>query len=140
VPLIRIASLTVCAVLGGVSAHAQRTACPPAGQESMSVEGNVPIVTLQFKRQNGTIRAARFVFDSGGGAVLFDSVLASDLVLKPSGAEIEEAGNDMRPSILRRPASALLRSVSQRAEPSFMLGPEVSTPVSASKGFCQAKR
>ncbi len=58
----------------------------------MSVEGNAPIVTLQFKRQNGTIRAARFVFDSGGGAVLFDSALVSDLGLKPSGAEIGEAG------------------------------------------------
>jgi len=88
----RIASLIVCAVLGGVSSHAQGTACPAVGQESMSVEGNAPIVTLQFKRQNGTIRAARFVFDSGGGAVLFDSALASDLGLNPSGAEIGEAG------------------------------------------------
>jgi hypothetical protein len=88
----RIASLVVCAVLGGVSSHAQGTACPAVGQESMSVEGNAPIVTLQFKRQNGTTRAARFVFDSGGGAVLFDSALASDLGLKPSGAEIGEAG------------------------------------------------
>jgi len=88
----KISSMTVCIFLGGVFSHAQGTSCPAVGQGFMAVEGNAPIVTLQFKRQDGTIRAARFVFDSGGGAVLLDSALASDLGLKPSGAEIENAG------------------------------------------------
>jgi hypothetical protein len=67
------------------------------GTTSMSVEGNAPIVSLQFKRPNGTKRLARFVFDSGGGAVLVDETLASDLGLKPTGAEIVEAGERYAP-------------------------------------------
>ncbi|MGA3204812.1 MAG: hypothetical protein ABSF12_20155 [Bryobacteraceae bacterium] len=57
----------------------------------MSVEGNAPIISLQFKRKDGTTRTARFVFDSGGGAVLVDSSLASDLELEPSGDAIVDS-------------------------------------------------
>lgn len=96
-PFMKISSMTVCIFLSGIFSHAQGTACPAVGEEFMAVEGNAPIVTLQFKRQDGTIRAARFVFDSGGGAVLLDSALASDLGLKPIGAEIEDAGERFAP-------------------------------------------
>jgi hypothetical protein len=63
----------------------------------MLVEGNAPIVLLQFRRKNGTTRKALFVFDSGGGAVLMDEILASDLGLTPSGAEITDSGEQFAP-------------------------------------------
>jgi hypothetical protein len=75
---------------------AQPVVCP-VGKTSMSVEGNAPIVSLRFRRQDGTTRVARFVFDSGGGAVLIDDSLASDLGLTPSGAEIVDSGERYAP-------------------------------------------
>jgi hypothetical protein len=62
----------------------------------MSVEGNVPIVTLTFKRPDGSLRAARFIFDSGGGAVILDEGLAADLGLKPEGGTISDEGQRYR--------------------------------------------
>ena len=62
----------------------------------MSVEGNVPIVTLGFRRPDGGLRTARFVFDSGGGAVILDQRLATELALKPEGATITSDGNEYR--------------------------------------------
>ena len=58
----------------------------------MSVEGNVPIVTMSFKRPNGTLRTARFVFDSGGGAIIFNEGLAADLGLRPEGTTLFSDG------------------------------------------------
>lgn len=51
-----------------------------------------PIVTLIFKRMNGTTRSARLVFDSGSGAIIFDESLANDLALKPTGEAITDGG------------------------------------------------
>jgi hypothetical protein len=62
----------------------------------MSVEGNAPIVTLQFKRPNGDTRMARFIFDSGGGAIILDEGLATDLGLKSEGPELSEGGQQFR--------------------------------------------
>ena len=62
----------------------------------MSVEGNVPIVTLTFKRPDGSSRLARFVFDSGGGAVILDEQLAADLGLRPHGDTIWDQGKSYR--------------------------------------------
>lgn len=57
-----------------------------------SVENNAPIVTLGFKRQDGTLRTARFILDSGGGAMIFDQPLATDLGLVPEGSAISSEG------------------------------------------------
>jgi hypothetical protein len=62
----------------------------------MSVEGNVPIITLTFKRLNGSVRVARFIFDSGGGAIVLDEGLATDIGLKPEGAIISDEGQQYR--------------------------------------------
>jgi hypothetical protein len=75
---------------------AQPVVCP-VGKTPLSVEGNAPIVSLRFRRQDGTTRVARFVFDSGGGAVLIDDALASDLGLRPSGAEIVDSAERYAP-------------------------------------------
>lgn len=56
----------------------------------LAVEGNAPIVTLQFRQPDGQFRKARFVFDSGGGALIFDESLAKDLGLKHAGAIVAE--------------------------------------------------
>lgn len=58
----------------------------------MSVEGNAPIITLAFKKPNGSVRTARFVLDSGGGAIIFDQGLAKDIGLKPEGAALSSEG------------------------------------------------
>jgi hypothetical protein len=87
---IKAFGMTLCVLGGALFSQAQRIACPAVGTEFMSVEGNSPIITLHFKRQNGTTRTARFAFDSGGGAVVLDSALASDLGLAASGTEIRE--------------------------------------------------
>ncbi len=58
----------------------------------MTVEGNAPIVTLTLKRIDGTSRPTRFVFDSGGGAIILDEGLADDLGLKSTGEPINGGG------------------------------------------------
>ena len=63
----------------------------------MSVEGNAPIVTLTFKKPDGSLRTARFLFDSGGGAIILDQGLAADIGLKPEGAVISDEGQQYRP-------------------------------------------
>jgi hypothetical protein len=88
----KLVGMIVYVCLTGAFCNAQTLLCPSVGQEIMSVEGNVPIVTLEFKRQDGTTRLARFVFDSGGGAVILDSALASDLGLAATGTEIRDVG------------------------------------------------
>ncbi len=62
----------------------------------MSLMGNTPIVTLTFKRPDGGLRTARFVFDSGGGGIIFDQGLAKDLGLKPEGTTLSEDGQQYR--------------------------------------------
>jgi hypothetical protein len=64
----------------------------------MMVESNAPVVMLILKRPDGTMRSARFVFDSGGGAIILDESLASDLGLKPTGEAIAEDGVRFAPT------------------------------------------
>jgi hypothetical protein len=58
----------------------------------MSVEGNAPIITLSFKRPDGSIRSARFLFDSGGGAIILAEALAKDIGLKSKGTVLSDNG------------------------------------------------
>ena len=62
----------------------------------MSVEGNAPIITLTFKRPGGSVRTAQFLFDSGGGAIILDEELASDIGLKSKGAAISDEGEQFK--------------------------------------------
>jgi len=58
----------------------------------MSVEGNAPIIALAFKTAQGSLRTARFLFDSGGGAIILSKGLAKNLGLKAKGAILSEDG------------------------------------------------
>ena len=58
----------------------------------MSVEGNAPIITLTFKTPDGSLRTARFLFDSGGGAIILAEGLAEDIGLKSKGAILSDDG------------------------------------------------
>ena len=92
-----VAVTSACALqLGGSCLHAQSQPNLTHVTVPMSVEGNVPIVTLTFKRPDGSLRAARFIFDSGGGAIILDAGLAADLGLKPEGATISDQGQRYR--------------------------------------------
>jgi hypothetical protein len=83
---------------GSQTAAGQHPPCPSVVGEPMTVEGNAPIVTLSFKRLDGTTRLARFVFDSGGGAVILDQGLANDLGMTPTGEAITEDGVSYAPA------------------------------------------
>lgn len=60
------------------------------------VEGNAPLVVIQVRNGERT-RNARFLVDSGGGAVMIGSGLLSDLAIVPAGPEVIEGGDRMIP-------------------------------------------
>jgi hypothetical protein len=84
--------------VGSQTAAAQRNVCQEVVSQPMTVEGNAPIVTLNFKRLDGTLRPARFLFDSGGGATILDESLARDLRLTPRAQSIEQDGARFAPT------------------------------------------
>jgi hypothetical protein len=84
--------------VGSQAVIGQQPPCTSAVGEPMTVEGNAPVVTLNFTRLDGTIRSARLVFDSGGGAIILDESLADDLGLKPTGESIAEDGARFAPT------------------------------------------
>jgi hypothetical protein len=94
---ISMIAIACTAVLGWPRLHTQSRNALDHVTAPMSVEGNAPIVTLQFKRPDGGTRTARFIFDSGGGAIILDERLATDLGLKPEGAELSEDGQRYSP-------------------------------------------
>ncbi len=77
----------------------QQPTCPDPSYERMGVEGDAPIVTLDLKRIDGTKRSARFVFDSGGGAIILDEGLANDLGLQSAGATVTDGGVRFVPTV-----------------------------------------
>jgi hypothetical protein len=87
-------------IVAGHAAPAQQQHCPTLNEVPMSVAGNAAIVTLDFKRPDGTIRPARFAFDSGGGAIIVDQRLAENLGLKPTGEAAQEGGASFVPTSL----------------------------------------
>src|SRR6202167_3912469 len=93
---ISMLAIACTAVLGWPRLHAQSRTALDHVTVPMSVEGNVPIVTLQFKRPNGGARTARFLFDSGGGAIILNEGLATDLGLSPEGPELSDDGQRYR--------------------------------------------
>jgi hypothetical protein len=93
---ISILAIACTAVLVWPRLHAQSRNAVDHVTVPMSVEGNAPIVTLEFKRPEGGSRTARFIFDSGGGAIILDEKLATDLGLKPEGPESSEGGQQFR--------------------------------------------
>src|ERR1019366_8983137 len=83
-------------ILGHLSSYAQGQPSEQSVSVPMSVEGNAPIVTLTFRRPDGGVRTARFIFDSGGGAIILDEGLATEIGLKPEGPAISEEGQQYR--------------------------------------------
>lgn len=77
-------------VSGHLSLHAQGHPTEQHVSVRMSVEGNSPIITLAFRKPDGSVRTAQFLFDSGGGAILLDQRLAADIGLKPQGPVITD--------------------------------------------------
>jgi len=79
-------------VLGQQRLHAQDQPAVHHVTIPMSVEGNAPIITITFNTTQGVLRTARFLFDSGGGAIILGEGLAKDLGLKAKGAVLSEDG------------------------------------------------
>src|ERR1700728_2387769 len=79
-------------VLGRECLHAQDQPAVHRITVPMSVEGNAPIITLAFKTPQGSLRSARFLFDSGGGAIILGEGLARDIGLKSKSAVLSDDG------------------------------------------------
>jgi predicted aspartyl protease len=56
------------------------------------VEGNAPIVELEFQTPSGSPRMARFLIDTGGGAFILGSKLMADIGAQPTGPASKEDG------------------------------------------------
>lgn len=129
----------LCAVLGSAPLPAQGRDAIDHATVPMSVEGNAPIVTLRFKRPDGAFRAARFLFDSGGGAIIVDEGLARDLELVPKGPELSESNQRYRQVDLP-PGWIGQMSIDLRAAKAFMhLGKASFTNRDAVEGMVPGK-
>lgn len=62
----------------------------------MLLEGNVPIVELELPTAAGGVRKARFVIDTGGGAIIVGSKLMADIGAKTEGPPMTEEGSKMQ--------------------------------------------
>jgi predicted aspartyl protease len=76
----------------GMSAAAQSATVP------LILEGNVPMIDLEFTRPDGTTHTARFFVDTGGGAFIMSKDLAKAIGLKPSGPASTEGGAQFAPA------------------------------------------
>jgi len=63
------------------------------------LEGNAPIVELEFPAPSGKLRKARFLVDTGGGALLLGKNLMVDIAAKPNGPPIEDEGSPIQPLV-----------------------------------------
>ena len=81
----------VCSVLLCVAAPSQQVTVP------LIVEGNAPLVELEFPTVSGGVRKARVLVDTGGGALLLGSRLMADIGATPSGPQQNEEGETFVP-------------------------------------------
>jgi hypothetical protein len=63
------------------------------------VEGNVPMIDLEFVRPDGSMQTGRFVVDSGGGAFLLTEKLANAIGLKATGPARSAEGARFAPAL-----------------------------------------
>lgn len=56
----------------------------------MTVEGNVPVIELDFPTPDGKARRAKFIVDTGGGAFVIGAKLMHDIGAKPEPSSGEE--------------------------------------------------
>ena len=71
-----------------------KTATAASVTVPLMVEGNAPIVNVLVKN-GASVRMARFLVDTGGGAIILGSKVIADLGAKPAGPEFDEEGKRM---------------------------------------------
>ena len=76
----------------GIGAAAQ------SGTVPLILEGNVPMIDLEFTRPDGGTHTARFLVDTGGGAFIISKNLAKAIGLKPSGPASRNGGAEYAPA------------------------------------------
>jgi Aspartyl protease len=74
------------------------TGLAQTGTVPLIVEGNVPLIDLEFVRADGSTQTGRFVVDSGGGAFLLTEKLANAIGLKPTGPARNAEGSRFAPA------------------------------------------
>ncbi|SPF36731.1 putative PDZ/DHR/GLGF domain protein [Candidatus Sulfopaludibacter sp. SbA4] len=80
-----------CLLLSTFPAFAQPITLP------MNLEGNAPIVELELTKGSGGVRKARFLVDTGGGAVIMGSKVVADIGAKTKGPAMSEDGARFAP-------------------------------------------
>lgn len=83
----------VCAAALLAAAAFSQTATVP-----LIVEGNVPMIDLQFAGADGAMHTGRFVLDSGGGAFIITETLANAIGLKATGPRRKTEGAEFAPA------------------------------------------
>jgi len=69
-----------------------------SGTVPLIVQGNVPMIDLEFVRADGGIETGRFVLDSGGGSFILTEKLANAIGLKPTVAAQGAKGSRLAPA------------------------------------------
>jgi len=73
------------------------TASAHAVTVPLILEGNAPIVELEFQTPSGSPRMARFLIDTGGGSFILGSKLMADIGAQPIGPPTKEEGETLVP-------------------------------------------
>jgi hypothetical protein len=73
-----------------------QTAAAASVTVPLIVEGNAPLVNVRVKN-GSSVRTARFLVDTGGGAIILGSKVMADLGGKPGGPEFNDGGQRMVP-------------------------------------------
>lgn len=68
------------------------------GTVPLIVEGNVPLIDVEFVHADGSTQTGRFVVDSGGGAFLLTEKLANAIGLRPNGPARSAEGARFAPA------------------------------------------
>jgi hypothetical protein len=69
-----------------------------SGTVPLILEGNVPLIDLEFVRPDGSTATGRFVVDSGGGAFILTEKLANKIGLKPSTPPVKDDEGEFAPA------------------------------------------
>jgi hypothetical protein len=80
------------------AAEPPKDAAPKSTTVPLYVEGHRTHVDVDFVRPDGSVRRARFIVDTGGGAFILGEKLAKDIGAKPSGPVEEEEGQRFAPT------------------------------------------
>jgi predicted aspartyl protease len=88
--LVALVALTLTSACGAKPRQAEPPHLTASATVPLLVEGNRPFIDVTFHKADGSIKSARFLVDSGGGAFLLVEPLARELGLTLGASQSEE--------------------------------------------------